>query len=61
MVDINAECQANRDNAAADCKRCGRKNGEGCGGYGPYANSEIVAELDRQLAELPKPKQTWCY
>jgi hypothetical protein len=41
LVDASHECQANRQDAAAYCEKCGRHLGEGCGKYGPYVREEI--------------------
>jgi hypothetical protein len=41
LVDASHECQANRQDAAAYCEKCGRYLGEGCGKYGPYVREEI--------------------
>jgi hypothetical protein len=41
LVDASHECQANRQDAASYCEKCGRHLGEGCGKYGPYVREEI--------------------
>lgn len=45
-IDPSASCQANRSDSAPECRRCGRKMGEGCGEHGPYADPEITRALE---------------
>lgn len=44
-VNPTAYCEANQRTTVTECKRCGRKLGEGCGENGPYADPEIQKQL----------------